>query len=64
MFSCELCEISKNTVFKEHLLTTASWALLISIWLIKESLQLLSVAFYQNGVTFLNSFYEWLIYFC
>ena len=26
MFSCEFCEISKNTFFTEHLCATASWA--------------------------------------
>ena len=25
MFSCEFCEISKNTYFTKHLWTTASW---------------------------------------
>ena len=27
MFSCEFCEISKNTFFKEHLWAIASWFL-------------------------------------
>ena len=33
VFSCEFCEISKNTSFKEHLQTTASVSSYISLFI-------------------------------
>ena len=39
MFSCEFCEISKNTFFTKHLRTTAS--VLILFWLIPKRFKLL-----------------------
>ena len=49
MLSCEFCEISKNTFFKEHLCSTASGNsnFLFTIhWLLKVTLDVLSSILY------------------
>ena len=40
LFSCEFCEISKNTLFTEHLRTTASIFYKILFWQVLTSLKI------------------------
>ena len=63
MFSCEFCEISKNTFFTEHLLATASNRIRVSIRFYFSLLYSHSIFFPNCFYLFIESFHQQQIFF-
>ena len=57
MFSCECCEISKNTFFKEHLWATASKQVTVSLQCLQTTISLISSC-RRTGETILSNYWQ------
>ena len=57
MFSCECCEISKNTFFKEHLWATASKQVTVPLQCLQTTISLISSC-RRTGETILSNYWQ------